>query len=486
MDLIGYMAKSKVFNGIIWASIQRFGTLGISFASNMVMARLLTPDDFGTIGMLLFFIALAETFVDSGFGSALIQKKNITKEDTCTVFYINMAISIVAYIVLYISAPYIAQFYKIPILCDLLRVQSIVVLIHGLRLIQSVQLTKKLDFKKLSICNLIGTIVLAVTGITAAYLGMGVWSFVIRTLAGAFTTFILLWLIGKWKPSFIFSVESFKSLFSFGGFMLLSSLMITISNNIQSLILGKLFAPSVLGNFTQARTLRNVSSESISSVIGQVLYPDFSNHQDNNLLIKEKLEKSVYLLSYVVSAIMALCILVAEPLIHLLYGNQWDDAIPYFKVLCLGGIFICLQDVNINVIKAKGKSKSLFICNFIKIVLYVIAMIFGGIYGGIWGFIWVMVIYTFIAYLAFAILGTYYIKTNIFEQLKYMFKSLSISLIPFIIVTCIHKIYIIDSYIIWLLIDVLIFVIGVIFVSYMTNSKAFFYLVNSLYENKKK
>lgn len=459
MDLIGYMAKSKVFNGIIWASIQRFGTLGISFASNMVMARLLTPDDFGTIGMLLFFIALAETFVDSGFGSALIQKKNITKEDTCTVFYINMAISIVAYIVLYISAPYIAQFYKIPILCDLLRVQSIVVLIHGLRLIQSVQLTKKLDFKKLSICNLIGTIVLAVTGITAAYWGMGVWSFVIRTLAGAFTTFILLWLIGKWKPSFIFSVESFKSLFSFGGFMLLSSLMITISNNIQSLILGKLFAPSVLGNFTQARTLRNVSSESISSVIGQVLYPDFSNHQDNNLLIKEKLEKSVYLLSYVVSAIMALCILVAEPLIHLLYGNQWDDAIPYFQILCLGGIPLCLQDVNINVIKAKGKSKALFICNVLKVLFYIAVMLLGAFIAGIYGFIWMMVAYSIVAFISFAILGAYYIKTNIFQQLGSVLKSIIISGIPFAIIQFIHEFVFIKSYMLWLIIDCSLYIV---------------------------
>ena len=325
------MATSKVFNGVIWASVQRFGNLGISFISNMVMARLLTPDDFGTIGMLLFFIAMAQAFVDSGFGAALIQKKEITNEDVCTVFYVNMGISFIAYIILFISAPYIADFYSVPILCDLLRVQSVVVLIQGFTLIQSVQLTKKLDFKRLSVCNLIGTFVLALTGITAAYNGMGVWSLVIRTLAGTITTSIMLWTIGHWRPSLIFSTESFKRLFNFGGFMLLSSLMITISNNIQSLILGKLFAPSVLGNFTQARTLRNISSESISSVIGQVLYPDFSNHQDNDILIKQKLEKSAYLLSYIVSAIMALCILVAEPLINLIYGNQWSEAIPYCR-----------------------------------------------------------------------------------------------------------------------------------------------------------
>lgn len=475
------MAKSKVFNGIIWASIQRFGTLGISFVSNMVMARLLTPDDFGTIGMLLFFIALAETFVDSGFGSALIQKKNITEEDTCTVFYINMAISIVAYIVLYISAPYIAQFYKIPILCDLLRVQSIVVLIHGLRLIQSVQLTKKLDFKKLSICNLIGTIVLAVTGIAAAYWGMGVWSFVIRTLAGAFTTLILLWLIGRWKPTFIFSVESFKNLFSFGGFMLLSSLMITISNNIQSLILGKLFTPSVLGNFTQARTLRNISSESISSVIGQVLYPDFSNHQENNVLIKEKLERSAYLLSYIVSVLMALCILIAEPLINLIYGNQWNDAISYFQILCLGGVPLCLQDININAIKAKGKGKALFICNLLKVIFYIAVMFYGALIAGIYGFIWMMVVYSFVAYISFAVLGTYYIKTNIFNQLFSVFKSIIISGFSFVVVRLIHVYIYIGNYAIWILIDCSLFIFTLVTISLFFKCYPFLYLKKMIF-----
>lgn len=470
------MATSKVFNGVIWASVQRFGNLGISFISNMVMARLLTPDDFGTIGMLLFFIAMAQTFVDSGFGAALIQKKEITNEDVCTVFYVNMGISFIAYIILFISAPYIADFYSVPILCDLLRVQSVVVLIQGFTLIQSVQLTKKLDFKRLSVCNLIGTFVLALTGITAAYNGMGVWSLVIRTLAGTITTSIMLWTIGHWRPSLIFSTESFKRLFNFGGFMLLSSLMITISNNIQSLILGKLFAPSVLGNFTQARTLRNISSESISSVIGQVLYPDFSNHQDNDILIKQKLEKSSYLLSYIVSAIMTLCILVAEPLINLIYGNQWSEAIPYFQILCLGGIPLCLQDININVIKAKGKSKELFICNVLKVLFYVVIMLLGAFIAGIYGLIWMMVIYSVVAYIAFAVLGTYYIRTNILKQLSFVFKSIAISGIPFTIIVFIHKFIFVRNYVCWLVIDSSLYILFFVIVSTLSKCYPFFYL----------
>lgn len=476
------MATSKVFNGVIWASIQRFGNLGISFISNMIMARLLTPDDFGTIGMLLFFIAMAQTFVDSGFGAALIQKKEITNEDVCTVFYVNMGISFIAYIILFVSAPYIADFYSVPILCDLLRVQSIVVLIQGMTLIQSVQLTKRLDFKKLSVCNLTGTVILALTGIIAAYCGMGVWSLVIRTLAGTIATSIMLWTIGHWRPSLIFSTESFKQLFNFGGFMLLSSLMITISNNIQSLILGKLFAPSVLGNFTQARTLRNISSESISSVIGQVLYPDFSNHQDNDALIKQKLERSAYLLSYIVSAIMALCILVAEPLINLIYGNQWNEAIPYFQILCLGGIPLCLQDININVIKAKGKSKELFICNVLKVIFYIVIMLLGAFIAGIYGFIWMMVVYSVVAYIAFAVLGTYYIRTNILKQLSFVFKSITISGIPFTIIVFIHKYIFVENYTNWLIIDCFLYVSFFVILSILSKCYPFFYLKGMIFK----
>lgn len=474
------MATSKVFNGVIWASIQRFGNLGISFISNMVMARLLTPDDFGTIGMLLFFIAMAQTFVDSGFGAALIQKKEITNEDVCTVFYVNMGISFIAYIILFVSAPYIADFYSVPILCDLLRVQSIVVLIQGMTLIQSVQLSKKLDFKRLSVCNLTGTVVLALTGIIAAYYGMGVWSLVIRTLAGTITTSIMLWTIGHWRPSLIFSIESFKQLFNFGGFMLLSSLIFTISRNIQSLILGKMSTPTTLGNFTQARTLRNISSESISSVIGQVLYPDFSNHQNNDALIKQKLEKSAYLLSYVVAPLMVLCILIAEPLIHFVYGNQWNEAIQYFQILCLGGVPICLQDININIIKAKGKSKVLFICNLLKIIFYIVAMILGMYLGGILGFIWVLVIYTTLAYFVFAVLGTYYINTNIFGQLNGVMKSLLLAIIPVFVVLFVHNVVDIESHIYNLMIDTSLYLVVYIVISIFFKPYAFIYLRTTL------
>lgn len=475
------MAQSKVFNGVIWASIQRFGTLAITFVSNMVLARLLTPDDFGTIGMLLFFIALAQTFIDSGFGSALIQKKDVTETDINTVFYINMGMSLLGYIILFFTAPFIASFYNVPVLSQLLRVQSLSLLINGVTLIQSVQLTKKMDFKKLSICNLIGTLALAFSGIGAALLGFGVWSLVIRTLVGSIVTSLMLWHASKWVPKHIFSIQSFKELFSFGGFMLLSNLLTTISNNFHSMIIGKLFTPSTLGNFTQARTLRNIPSESISSVIGQVLYPDFSNHQDDDTILKQKLERSAYLLSYVVVSLMFFCILVGDNLIHIVYGSQWDEAIPYFKILCLGGIPLCLQDININVVKAKGRSGILFSWNLAKVIVYCVAMILSGKLWGIYGFVWTMVAYSLLAYLVFALLGTHYIKTTIIGQIKRLLIVIVMASIPMATVFFVNMLFLDDANIfVSLIIDTFLFWPIYVFLSYITKCEAFLYLKKNI------
>lgn len=480
------MAQSKVFKGVVWASIQRFGTLGISFISNMVLARLLTPDDFGTIGMLMFFIAIAQTFVDSGFGAALIQKKDVTKEDVNTVFYINMSMSLLVYIILFFSAPYISKFYSIQILCPLLRVQGVIVVIQGFTLIQTIQLQKQLDFKRISICNIVGSLTLAFIGIGAALLGFGVWSLVIRTVVGTLTTSILLWAFSNWKPAMIFSIQSFKRLFGFGGFILLSSLMTSISQNIQSMILGKMFRPSTLGNFTQARNLRNLSSESISMVINQVLYPEFSNHQEDNQLIEAKLNQSTYLISYIVCSMMAFFILCSEPLIYIIYGNQWFESIPYFQIFCFGALPVCLQDININVIKAKGKSKILFILNIIKLAIYLAMMIVSAKIWGIYGFIWVMVLYALFGYFAFAYIGTKLIKSNLYGQMICITKSIIYALIPFIIVFIVNQFFPIKIYLLWISISAILYFSTFVFVSHITHCYPYEYLIKNIISKLKK
>lgn len=427
------MAKTSVLIATMWALLQRFGTMLISFSTNIVLARLLMPEDFGTIGMLLIFIAVANTFVDGGLGAALIQRSSLTQEDKSTVFFSNLVLSVFLYLILFASSPWIANFYSTPLLSDLLRAQGLVLILQAFGVVQTALLSKSLDFKKISMSNLVGNLLGAITGIVLACCGFGVWSLVAKALATTLVTTILLWGLGGWLPTLCFSFLSLKNLFGFGGFVLLSSLMMTISNNIQTAILAKMFKLDIVGNYTQARTLRNVASDSLSSVVGQVLYPDFSRYQNDNDALIKKLSLSLTLLSFFTIPIMSLSIINADFLIHTLYGSKWDMAIPYFQILCIGGLFIPLQDVNISVIKAKGKSKALFICNFFKTCFLCFIIILGGHLWGIYGFIWAMVLYVFIATLIFNILSSHYLNVSLFKQIKNILINNVVFLPPFFV-----------------------------------------------------
>ena len=475
------MPQSKVFKGVIWASIQRFGTMIISFVTNIVLARLLTPDDFGTIGMLLLFLAIANTFVDSGFGSALIQKKDATQTDFSTVFFINLGLSVFIYAILFFGAPAVARFYDVDILCPLLRAQGLVLILHAFSIIQTAILRKKMDFRKLSICNLIGNIVGSIVGIGAALMDYGVWSLVVRTLTVGLVTSLLLWIIGNWKPLLVFSKQSFKELFGFGGFMLLSSLLSTFANNVQTLIIGKMFQQGTLGHYTQARQLRSVASDSISSVITQVLYPDFSNNQNDDKTLSSRLNFSVLTISFLTVAIMAICIVVAKPLILLLYGEKWLDCVSYFQLLCVGGCFVSLQDVNINLVAAKGKSRTLFLFNLCKIIVFCLIMVAGAKIGGIYGLLISMIVYALIAFLVFAAWSNYYLKSSIRGQLWGIGQCLLLAFIPMIATYLFSQRFMLDlPNIVQVIIDVLIFGMIYIVIALVTKNKALHYLLEML------
>ena len=477
------MGSSKVFSGVIWASVQRFGTMIISFVSNIVLARLLTPEDFGTIGMLLFFLAIANTFVDSGFGSAIIQKKDANQTDFSTVFFINLGLSIALYIILFISAPWIAHFYEVDILCPLLRVQGIVLIFYAFGIIQTTLLRKKMDFQRLSVCNLIGNIVGSIIGICAALIGYGVWSLVIRILTIGFVTSLLLWVIGKWKPFFIFSRNSFKELFGFGGFMLLSSIVTTISNNVQTLLIGKLFSAKDLGNYNQAHNLRNLGTQSISDVIAQVLYPDFSNNQTNNQLIVDKLNNAVYLISYVVGAVMSLCIILAKPIVLLLFGIKWYDCIVPFQILCCGGVFLSVQDINYYVIAAKGKSRQLFFFNVAKLGLSIVLMFVGYFINGLYGLLWSMFLLSVIIYLIYSELAIRFLDGKR-EQYLCLIKSIALNFIVGCVCFILFGSLPIYSNIALIILSVVVYTFILVMISYALKIKPFVYLSSSIYSIK--
>lgn len=425
--------KKKTVSGMIWSALQRFGTMGISFVSNIVLARLLTPDDYGCIGMLAIFITVSNTFVDGGFGSALIQKKEPTQKDYSTIFWLNLFISVVIYGILYISAPAVSRFYDIPLLSSVLRVQGIVLIINALNIVQTNQLRKSINFKRLAVIYIVSQIVGAVCAIVLAYMGWGVWALVAQQIIASSITSVILWVMNRWLPQLCFSFDSFKQLFSFGGFILASNLINTFCNNVQGLLIGKFFNPAILGYYTQAYKLEDVASHSISSVVEQVAYPVFSKVQSDNDGLKNVIYRLILSIAYVTFPMMLILVLIAEPLIGLLYGEKWLPSVPYFQIICIGGIAVCLQGVTYLAIASIGKSKELFLWTIIKrglgMILLIAGMVLFGMNGLLWGFVLSCWSVTFIN----AYLVSKYIKYGLWQQIKDVLPIILISSMVFII-----------------------------------------------------
>ncbi len=369
----------------MWSTIQRFGVMTVNLISNVVLARILSPDDFGCVAMLMIFISLANTLIDGGFGSALIQKKEPTQTDYSTIFYWNLLLSVILYIILFAGAPLVARYYRIELLTSVLRVQGIVLLFNALGVIQHNQLRKQLQFKKLAISYILSALLSLIIAIATALSGWGVWSLVAQQLSLSALTSLFLNISTQWKPQRTFSVQSFKGLFKFGGFILLSNLFSSLSNEIHGLLVGRMFTPKLLGLFNQAYRLEGVAATSVSSILDQVTYPVLASLQDDKLRLQTALKKFFKIPAFVCCPLMIFLIVAAKPIITCLYTEKWIECVPYFQILCLGGLGVCLQGPANNAITAVGKSDVFFRWTIIKrtltIVLSIIGIYLGGMYG---------------------------------------------------------------------------------------------------------
>ncbi len=424
--------KKQTASSMVWALIRQIGTMGISFISNIVLARLLSPDDFGCIGMLAIFIAISNTFVNGGFGSALIQKQNLTQKDYSTVFFFNIAISVLLYGVLFISAPAIAKFYNLPLLCAVLRVQGVVLIIDALCVVQGNKLKKELQFQKLSIIALSSAIISVGVAIWMAYNGFGVWALVYQQIAFSSMKFAIMWLWSRWRPSLVFSIDSFKSLFSFGSFVLLTSLISTFCNNIQGLLVGRYFNPATMGHYAQAKRLEDVAVSTVTTTVDQVSYPVLSKVNESKETMINATRKFSMVVAYVVFPMMTLLVLVARPIIILLYTAKWEASIPYFQILCLMGIPQCLQGITMNAIVATGKSKQSFYLTFFKRAVGVCIIVLGLKFFGLKGMLWGMVFSTSFAYLVNAFFVSKYVEYRFWKQLLDLMPMMALSIVCFI------------------------------------------------------
>jgi O-antigen/teichoic acid export membrane protein len=377
----GDSLKKKTVTGLFWSFTDSFSNQALLFIIGIILARLLSPKEFGLIGMITVFIAVSESFINSGFSQALIRKKECTDTDLSTVFYFNLAVGILFFLILTLSAPVISRFFKEPQLINLIRILSIVLIIDALTMIQRTTLIKRIDFKLQAKVSVISTIFSGIVGITLAYTGFGVWSLVAKKLSQQAMNSILLWFWNYWRPILIFSKKSFSELFSFGSKLLVSGLIDTIYNNLYYLIIGKYFSAVELGYYTRADQFKDLPSKNINGIISKVSYPVLVQLNDDPEKLKTGYKRIIKSTMYITFILMALLAAVAEPLILTLIGEKWSPAVVYLQLLCFVGAMYPLHSLNLSMLNVKGRSDLFLRLEIVKKIMAVPIIISGVLWG---------------------------------------------------------------------------------------------------------
>lgn len=343
--------------GVKWSATQGLLSQGITFLIGLVIARILSPSDYGAVGMLAVFMAVSQVFVNSGFSTALVRMTDRTADDYATAFYFNVAVGILFYGILFLTAPAIASFYEMPVLRNVLRVFAITLVINALQIVPRTKLIVAVDFKTQAVVGIIAALVSGVTGVWLAYAGYGVWALVWQSIVSAVVSTILLWIVTHWKPwEGRFARGSFRRLFSFGSRLLASGLLHILYQNVSKLVIGKYYSSSDLGFYSTGERISEVPSSFLSTVFQRVSYPVLSRLQNETERLTRAYRRYLGLSSMVIFFLMALLAAVATPLVKILLTEKWLGAVPYLRVFCLALVFDHICRFNNNMMYVKGRS----------------------------------------------------------------------------------------------------------------------------------
>lgn len=348
--------SQKTVSGLIWSFVDALANQGIQFVVGIVLARILSPAEFGLIGMVTIFIAIFNVFIDSGFSQALIRKKDCSAIDYSTAFYFNLFIGIIVYIILFALAPLISLFFKEPQLINIVRILGVVLIINSLSIIQRTILTKNINFKLQTKISIISSVFSGVIAIVLAYIGYGVWSLVIRLILLQGITSFLLWIWNKWQPIIAFSKSSMKEFFRFGSKLLASTMISIAYNNLFYVVIGKLFSSAELGYFTRAQQFNNLPSMTFTKILQRVSYPALSQVQEDSIKLKIGYKKIIVSSTFISFGAMFIMAAVSEPLVISLVGEKWRSSIYMLQLLCFSGVLYPLHAINLNMLKVKGRS----------------------------------------------------------------------------------------------------------------------------------
>jgi len=426
--MTGSIEKLSIISGLMWKTFERGGVLGIQFVVQIILARLLLPEEYGLIALAIIFIYVGDVFIQSGFSTSLIQKKDATDTDFSSVFFLGIIASALLYIILFLAAPLIGNFYKEPELVFVLRILGVSLFFGAISSVQNAFICRNMQFRRLFFSSLGGVIISGITGITLAYLGFGIWALVAQQLTNKITNAIILWFTVKWRPKLLFSMQAVKALFDYGWKILFAGLLDTLYTNIYGLVIGRIYDPKMLGLYSRGEQFPKYTITFINGSISEVLFPALSNNQKNRDKLKKMVRKSIMSSSFIVLPLMFGLAACADPLIKILLTEAWVPAIPFMQILCFSYALWPIHTANLQVIKALGYSGTYLKLEIVKKVIGIAVLLMSIPFG-----IYVMVLFISITSIICTFINGYpnkaLINYSYIEQWKDIMPSLFISIV---------------------------------------------------------
>lgn len=419
--------KNKTIKGVGWSAADALLGQGVTFIVGLVLARLLSPDEYGLIGICLIFTTVLNGIVDSGFSNALIRKKDVTDEDYNTMFTTNMAISIVLYVLLFVSSPFVSDFFHRVELTALVRVTGLILFLNALSITQVTILTKNIDFKTKTKASLVSAIISGVIGIAMAFKGYGVWALVAQQLSKQLLYTLCLWVLNKWCPKFTFYKESFKYMWGFGWKLLASGILNNVWNQLYQVVIGRCYTSSTLGHYTRANECASIFSSNLTTIIQRVTFPVLSELQDDKKKLLASYRKLIKVSMFVTVICMFALGAMAEPMIYSLIGPQWHQAATFLPFICITMSLYPLHAINLNMLQVQGRSDLFLYLEIVKKIITLIP-IFIGAFVGVYWMLCASIFTGFIAFLLNSWFTGKFLNYSSWQQLKDVLPSYLIAL----------------------------------------------------------
>lgn len=471
--------KSTVITSLFWKFLQTCGTSGVAFIISIILARLLLPEDFGIIALITVFIAVSNIFIQSGFSTALIQNKDVTDVDYSSVFFVTLGIATLMYAILFIASPLVAVFYNQPIITPVLRVLGLSLFFGAVNSIQYAIVARGFLFKKYFVCSFFATLISGIIGVIIAYLGYGVWALVAQQLISIISLCIIMLLVVRWRPKLKFSLVRIKALFSYGWKVMISGFIVTLYHNMTVMIVGKLYPADMVGYYSKGREYPNLLVPMLTQTIQSVLFPAFSKSQDNPVLLKQIMHRSLTTSTFIIFPAMFGLLAVAEPAITILLTEKWLMCVPFLQIFCLYFMSYPIQAVNNQALLGVGKSGTYFKLEMIIIAIAVVLLVISISFG-----IYAVAVSVFIASLFATYLYAFPAKKlfnySFWEQCKDMLPTFILSVVMAVIVSCISLLNL--SPLVTLIIQMIVGISIYFGMAWILKLEVFTYIINSIKE----